>query len=139
MPGVTCGVQFLAERDRERLRTQELLWREASLGSARQSAGEPSGADGSKDRTFHTLIPQFCAFCGQPIVQCIEVGLAGLETECTCDTRVWCACTFGRAGGQERACGERACERAGGRTGFMFVHQREGDDVDVWLPKGGVS
>jgi len=27
----------------------------------------------SKDRTFHTLIPQFCAFCGQPITTYSEV------------------------------------------------------------------
>ena len=53
--------QFLAERDRERLRTQELLWREASLGTARSDRG-------SKDRTFHTLVPQFCAFCGKPLL-----------------------------------------------------------------------
>ena len=56
--------QFLAERDRERLRTQELLWREASLGTAR--------SDGSKDRTFHTLVPQFCAFCGKPLLTYME-------------------------------------------------------------------
>lgn len=68
---IPCYAQFLAERDRERLRTQELLWREASLVS-RQSAGDV-GTDGLKDRTFHTLIPQFCAFCGHPIVQYTEV------------------------------------------------------------------
>jgi hypothetical protein len=25
-----------------------------------------------KERQFHTLVPQFCAFCGHPILSCVD-------------------------------------------------------------------
>lgn len=57
-PTTPSPPQFLAERDRERLRTQELLWRGASLGTSRHSSGENAGGHRTGERTFHTLIPQ---------------------------------------------------------------------------------